>query len=399
VGVTVREKPKGSGIWWVFTHKGRDKRSKCIGDRRLALKIKAELEAVMTRGALQLAPRRLRVAELAEEWLGTEPVLRAQALSTRENAAAMLRQHILPDWGGARVADITAQEVEAWVLRKLSVGGSRRNPQRALSRGTVKLALGVFRQVLDRAVRNQTIPVNPARVVRARFGDTLTDENVDPFSVEELGRVLELAWARDREFAVFIRLWAQAGMREGEVFALRPGGIDWQEGTALVRQTWTRGRLGPPKGKRPRRVSLLHPVCVATPEWRPDGHPDARRVLEQLSALKLRGLDPEAFLFGGKTPWRLTTIYGRWRRLLLQAGVPYRNPEQLRHTFASTLLSRNAPLPYVQEQGGWRSAAVLLRVYVRWLPQPDFARAQGTKADAPTRALGAPTESKPLENQ
>ena len=42
---------------------------------------------------------------------------------------------------------------------------------------------------------------------------------------------------------------------------------------------------------------------------------------------------------------------------------------QLRHTFASTMLSRNAPLLYVQQQGGWRSAGVLLRVYARWMPQ------------------------------
>jgi hypothetical protein len=31
------------------------------------------------------------------------------------------------------------------------------------------------------------------------------------------------------------------------------------------------------------------------------------------------------------------------------------------------MLSRNAPLLYVQKQGGSRSAAVLLRVYSRWL--------------------------------
>jgi hypothetical protein len=36
------------------------------------------------------------------------------------------------------------------------------------------------------------------------------------------------------------------------------------------------------------------------------------------------------------------------------------------------MLSRNAPLLYVQQQGGWRSASVLLRVYARWMPQ-DFA--------------------------
>lgn len=57
-----------------------------------------------------------------------------------------------------------------------------------------------------------------------------------------------------------------------------------------------------------------------------------------------------------------------FRRVLTAAKVRYRAPEQLRHTFASTLLFRNAPFLYVQEQGGWRSAAVLLRTYARWMP-------------------------------
>jgi hypothetical protein len=43
---------------------------------------------------------------------------------------------------------------------------------------------------------------------------------------------------------------------------------------------------------------------------------------------------------------------------------------------AATMLSWNAPLLYVQQQGGWRSATVLLRTYARWLPQPAATQAQ-----------------------
>jgi hypothetical protein len=51
--------------------------------------------------------------------------------------------------------------------------------------------------------------------------------------------------------------------------------------------------------------------------------------------------------------------------------VRYRSPEQLWHTFASTLLSRNAPLLYVQRQGGWKSAAVLLHACARWVEETE----------------------------
>jgi integrase len=62
-------------------------------------------------------------------------------------------------------------------------------------------------------------------------------------------------------------------------------------------------------------------------------------------------------------------LHRDWKRALAAAKVRYRSPEQLRHTFASTMLSRNAPLLYVQKVGGWRSASVLLRVYARWVPE------------------------------
>jgi len=86
--------------------------------------------------------------------------------------------------------------------------------------------------------------------------------------------------------------------------------------------------------------------------------------------MEVQSLDPEAFVFGrGSAPLSSMELHRKWRRVLAAGRVRYRSPEQLRHTFASTMLSRNAPLLYVQQQGGWRSASVLLRVYARWMPQ------------------------------
>lgn len=59
--------------------------------------------------------------------------------------------------------------------------------------------------------------------------------------------------------------------------------------------------------------------------------------------------------------------------MLARATVRYRMPEMLRHTFASTMLSRNAPLLYVQTQDGWTSATVLLKHYSEWLPEAEGA--------------------------
>jgi integrase len=71
---------------------------------------------------------------------------------------------------------------------------------------------------------------------------------------------------------------------------------------------------------------------------------------------------PEARMF----PLSAPSYWPRkWRRALTKAGVRYRKPHALRHSFASILLSRGANLLEVQEAGGWRSATILLMTPMR----------------------------------
>ena len=214
-----------------------------------------------------------------------------------------------------------------------------------------------------------------------------------PFTGAELRAILTSAHGLDPDMATMLRLWAQSGMRAGEVAGLQWQDLDLERGTALVRRTWSRQRLGPTKTGHERSVSILHPVAEATADWRPGVIERARSVVAGLRALTVRPLDdPEAFVFGrGRVALSSMEVHRRWRRLLQAAKVRYRSPEQLRHTFASTLLSRNAPLLYVQGQGGWRSASVLLRVYARWMPEafPEGTEVQPAATQAQPGALGA----------
>jgi len=172
------------------------------------------------------------------------------------------------------------------------------------------------------------------------------------------------------DLATMLRLWAQTGMRAGEVCGLQWQDVDLEAGTALVRRTWSRQRLGPTKTGIICAVSFLHPTTETTAEWRPGVTAESRALLTGLRRLTVRSLEPSAFVFGGgATPIHSMDLHRDWKRVLGAAKVRYRSPEQLRHTFASTMLSRNAPLLYVQKAGGWRSASVLLRVYARWVPE------------------------------
>ena len=109
-------------------------------------------------------------------------------------------------------------------------------------------------------------------------------------------------------------------------------------GAAHVQRSRTRRRVGPTKTGRIRLTSFLHPVCEDSADWRPGATPESRALLTRLRTLGVTSLAPDGYLFG--RPLDEQWLHGVWRQVLTKASVRYREPEQLRHTFASTLLSR-----------------------------------------------------------
>lgn len=370
MGVRVREKVKGSGVWWVFVSVGRRRRSKLVGDKQTAERIARQLRARIAAGQFQLSTAGPTFRELAEEWLAKHPIVDSLSETTRENHASFVRQHLVPFFGAFPVGQITSELVEDFITAKRSPGGSVRFADRALSEGALRNGLVILRMILERAVKAGHLRMNPARGL-GRF-PRHDEERIDRFTARELQVILAAAQHQDPVFAALVRLWAQTGMRAGEIAALRWGDLDLERGVVVVERSLSRGRIGPTKTRRAREVSFLHPIAEETPEWRPGRSQASRQLLADLRRFPVQALDPEAYVFvkrDGATPWDPMTVLRAWKRALKAADVRYRPPEQLRHTFASTMLSRNAPLLYVQRQGGWQSATVLLRVYARWMPQ------------------------------
>lgn len=83
-----------------------------------------------------------------------------------------------------------------------------------------------------------------------------------------------------------------------------------------------------------------------------------------------------------------------WTPILRRAGLRYRKPNTLRHTFASLLIEAGEPLKYVQEQLGHHSPAFTLAVYGHLLPRGD-RRAGDRLDDATIRNPRAPEDREP----
>lgn len=90
--------------------------------------------------------------------------------------------------------------------------------------------------------------------------------------------------------------------------------------------------------------------------------------LQECSAAKIG----QKWLFHrGERLFAQNTIRRRWEKALSDAGINRRRLHDIRHTFASQLLSNNAPVVYVSKQLGHSNPHITLTVYAHYIPTSD----------------------------
>jgi len=368
MGVTVREKPAGSAVWWVFIHHAGQRRARRVGTgkrgKQLAEAVAIKIQARLLDGDVSdLAappppqPKAMTFAQVAEAWGPWYQGLYPTRFNTRRNYGSALRAHLIPHFGAWPITAVTRAEVQKLIAVKRG----------RVVDATLRTYLVTLRLVLDYAVERGDIAANPMRGGRLWRPEQKGDEP-DPFDQEELAAIVASAEDLSPLFGLMIRAWAQSGMRSGELRGLRRGDLDPLRGEVKVERTLTHGRLGPAKTLRSRRTaSLLYPVVEPTADWGPTT--ESRSMLDRLA--RVVPLNPDAPLFGSIAnpghPMQELELWRWWSRVLTQAKVRPRTPENLRHTFVSILLSRGAPLLLVAAQAG-HTPAVMLVHYSKWLP-------------------------------
>ena len=379
---------KLQGAWWVITHWNGKRRKKRIGpaaaDRRAAEKIAAEINARLALGLFQPVsepkPRPLLFEDYARRWLRSDvelPISRgasgALSPATAELHERHLRLYLIPFLGGRSMGEIRVAEVQALYDHCLETG-------RPPSDRSVEMVIATLGRILAYAEAREEIGRNPVEVWkrsrgRRRRGEGALDvENV--LDSQELGALLGKAedlFPADYPLVLFL---ADTGARLGEALALRWIDVDMGAGTAEIRRSFSSGkRLSTTKTGRGRRVELSLRLRHRLACHRPDlfGGDDL------VFANDTGGLiDPHNFRDRVFRPLVRRTL-GRERRF---------TPHGLRHTFASLHMARGTPLKWIQAQGGWSSARVLLDTYGHHLPSESTGFADALTA--PGRPYTAP---------
>jgi integrase len=271
---------------------------------------------------------KITVDDWAERWLAGQAHLKP---STHERYAGILREHVLPQWSGAQLVDITRADVQAWVVRLTAVKDGR-------------------------LARNPAVAINLPRPVKSEHG-YLTHEQVEALAdacaspPPERSKHGPKAESWNAEYRLLVLFLAYTGCRWGEMAALRVGSIDFlrrrariAEAVTLVRgvQTW-----GTPKGHERRDVPL------------------APFLINELAS-HVAGKRPDDLVFTGTKggPLRAQVFQ---RAVLTQAarsiGLDHLHPHELRHTAASLAIASGADVKVVQQMLGHKSATMTLDLY------------------------------------
>ena len=246
---SIQRRPDGS--WRVrYREPSGVERAKHFDRKGDAERFRATVQADLVRGTyLDPDAGKVTFGEFAQQWLAGQTVdpSTAQALEVR------LRVHLLPTFGGQELRAIRPSSVQAWLS----------GLQQQLAPSYVRVLLANLSGILRAAVDDALIARNPCQAGSVR-APTVPRLRVRPWTHEQVQAVV--AGHPDR-YRVVPVVAAGCGLRQGEVFGLRVGDVDFLRRTVHVRQQVklladNRPILTPPKGGKTREVPL--PDTVAT---------------------------------------------------------------------------------------------------------------------------------------
>src|SRR4051812_6116771 len=282
-------------------------------DRRTA---QAALEAILTdarRGHMEVVRTGVSFERLAQEWLASGEHGRGWRRAPLVDRRSCVRLHLLPAFGHLRVEQVTTARIERWKSDFLVRTGKRRQAAKLVA---------LLHSMYERARLLYGIQRNPvADVERIRL--RYDPAGFDFYSPEEVWALVRAA-ADEQDGAIFLTA-AFAGLRRGELCALRWRDVDFAKRAIRVETSVVGGVADATKGGRGRAVPMV------------------REVAEALARLGQRGylLDRDDPVFPGEGGWLDgSALRRRFVAACERAELRVLRFHDLRHTFGSNAINR-----------------------------------------------------------
>lgn len=269
--------------------------------------------------------------------------------STLDGYRKAIKSERMGHWRPKTLPEATPSALRAWISGMDDI--------------TAKFArnlLTPLRSVFEDALNDDLIEFDPfERIALTKLlkqTSKSSEYEVDPFTADERAQII--AAARPDEWPT-VQFWFETGLRPGELQALRWAKVKPTAVRIDVNQV-ARTEKGPKTEAGIREVDLSPAAMKAL---------EAQRVISG-GAGEHVWLNPRT----GKA-WTTDAQIRKtlWTPLLARAEVRYRNPYQVRHTFASARLTEGANPWYMADQLGHVDVQMVFRIYGKFIAQ-DFQK-------------------------
>ena len=289
--------------------------------------------------------------------------LKSRSGVTQDNYLYRINRYLMPEFGHIPLKDFRAGHVRRWAKTM------------SCSNSTISSYIAPLRSAFREAVRDEKITANPLdnlilpdETPEQKEKKRKRREEVSPFNPDERKAILKACENRPEEYnAILFCFWT--GLRLEELFALQWQDLDFVHNTVRIQRALVKrkgyklngdksvsfieikGLKTEGKGFSERDIDILPPALKAIKAQRP------------LSQMKSEFVFPSP---GTCRPWQGTGVfYNRWKAILKLAGVRYRSPYNMRHTYASTLLESGEDESYVANMLGHTSTETVRKTYRR----------------------------------
>ncbi|MCR1811990.1 tyrosine-type recombinase/integrase [Sulfurospirillum sp. hDNRA2] len=257
---------------------------------------------------------------------------------TQKRYIRLYEIHIKPHFEKRRLDQIKPSELARWQNNLLT----------KITGKTVKGIRTVFYTLFEDARKDEIITRNPFSLIRSPKDEEFRVKN--PFSKEEIFAILK---AMPEHIKAFFAIGFFTGLRTGEIIGLKWEDFDFDDRSFYVERSRRQGTETLPKTKNSVRtveiIDVLMPfllrhreICSQTNVY----------VFETYEGLPYNTCD------------KISSHY--WKPTLERLGIPYRNLYQMRHSFASLMISNGEDILWVSNMLGHKHSSMTLEKYARY---------------------------------
>ncbi len=183
----------------------------------------------------------------ADIWLDKKSVLAPATFRTYRN---LINKHLIPHFGSMPINEITKPVVEKWLTGIV----------KTISRTYANECLRRLKSILYDAEADYDLSLRLNRVKSLRCYDAVNSDKDAIFSFEEAST---LYYVMGRRLRTMMLCSMFAGLRTGEVIALKREDVDFNQNRLHVRATMSEGERKAPKTRAGIRAIAVHPVLRA----------------------------------------------------------------------------------------------------------------------------------------